>query len=160
MARDQHRQRVYDAEGFALGGTMFDDPQPWARLVALGEAVAHHPWWTGLGASRPTMVRARRDSHRSSANGASIRLAPSGQTIAILCHELAHHLVFHFGLDDPGHGPWFRATELRVVELVCGTQARSFLDQAWRDGGLRVESWVWAEPPPGSGLALSATLTS
>lgn len=157
MTPDRHRQRVYDAEGFALGGTVFDDPQPWSRLLSLCEAVADHPWWSGLGASRPTLTPARRDSFRSSANGSTIRLAPSGCTIATLAHELSHHLVFHLRLDDPGHGPWFRATELRVIELVCGTEARSFLAQAWRDASLAVESWHWPEPPPGLGLALAPT---
>lgn len=155
MTSDRHRQRVYDAEGFALGGTMFDDLQPWERLEALTDAVAHHPWWTGLGASRPFLTRARRDSHRSSSDGTTIRLAASGCTIATLGHELSHHLVFHLGLTDSGHGPHFRACESRVIELLCGTEARSFLDQAWRDCGLEVSHWDWPEPPSGHGLALT-----
>lgn len=160
MRRDRHRQQVYDAEGFALGGTIFDELEPWPRLVALAGEVAGHQWWSGLGAPRPTLVPARSDSYRSSSDGSTIRLAPAGHTVITLCHELAHHLVFHLGLDDAGHGPWFRSAELRVVELVCGTQARSFLDEAWRHGALPTAAWPFPEPPAGTGLALSRTATS
>lgn len=159
MTTDRHRQRVYDAEGFALGGTLFDEPQPWPRLVALCDSVVNHPWWTDLAAPHPRLVPARRDSRRSSSDGTTIRLAPAGCTIATLCHELSHHLVFHLGLDDPGHGPWFRAAELRVVELTCGTEARSFLAEAWRHAALPIHAWAWPEPPTGHGVALARAFT-
>jgi hypothetical protein len=152
MTTDRGRQCVYDAEGFALGGTMFDDPWPWDRLVTLCDAVVAHPWWIGLGVDQPVLRPARRDARRSSADGTTIRLAADGRTVLTLVHELSHHVVIGLGLTDQGHGGAFRAAELRLTELIAGSEARRFLHQAWSTARLDVALWCHGEPPPGRGL--------
>ena len=151
--RDQDRQRVYDAELAAFGGTTFDEPVPWSELVAVFETVIRHPWWQNLAVVAPSLVRGRRDSQRSSSNGAVVRIAPGAQSGSTLTHELAHHLVTHLGLADPGHGPQFRAAGLRTVELVGGSRSRQILSGEWARWGLSVGTWAFPEPPTGPGMS-------
>lgn len=155
---DRHRQRCYDAEASAFGGTTLDRRIGWDDLVALFEAVTRHPWWLSLGAAPPALRPARRDAARSSADGATIRIASGDRTALTLGHELCHHLVCSLRIDDPGHGPAFRAAELRVIELLGGKGARQQLDEAWRRHGLDLRRWPGPEPHDGGpGLATSLT---
>jgi hypothetical protein len=152
---DLHRQRCYDAEDWALGGTILDEPLSWDDLSALFEAVLHCEWWRSLGVMSPQLRRARSDSARSSADGTSIRIAPAGQNSVTLVHELTHHLVASLDLVDPGHGPGFRAAALRVMQVVGGTRSRHMLDHAWKHHRLPVSPWTFGEPEGGDGLAAS-----
>lgn len=153
--RDLHRQRVYDAEDAAFGGTTLDEPLAWAALVAVVHAVTHHPWWRDLGVPAPAVRPARDDAARSSADGGTIRFARPGRTALTAAHELAHHLVAALvGPHVEPHGPQFRAAELRTVAIVGGDEARAVLDAEWARWGLPAAAWPWPEPPPGPGLAL------
>lgn len=151
--RDVHRQRVYDAEEAAFGGTLLDDPLDWDTLVALFGAVVHHPWWRSLGVTTPALVQARVDSQRSSSDGTTIRISPHGRTPLTVAHELAHHI-------SPGdqHGPAFRAAELRTVAVVGGVEARRRLAAEWARWGLPPGSWDRPEPPDGPGIAVRGVI--
>jgi hypothetical protein len=151
-ALDRDRQRCYRAETSAFGGTDLDDPLEWAELTAIFHAVLAHPWWQSLDVPQPTLMRARADSQRSSADGATIRLARGGHTALTLLHELSHHVVMGRCLDDPGHGPRFRAVELRLAELFGGAPARRHLAEAWQLHGLAVGPWEGPEPRVVDGL--------
>lgn len=159
MTRDSQRQRVYDAEVAAFGGTLLDEPMRWDALVAVVDALAHHPWWLGLGLDRPEVVAARSDSRRSTSDGRTIRLAAGGRTPLTVAHEMAHHLVAALhGPHVEAHGPTFRAAELRTVAVIGGTDARRVLANEWRRWGLPPGPWPHAEPPDGPGLALSGVV--
>jgi hypothetical protein len=148
---DRHRQRVYDAEEAAFGGTLLSEPMEWDDLLVLAHSVVHNPWWAGLEVDPPTIRAARADSGRSSSDGSTIRLASGGRTALTVSHELAHHLVAALEPDDPGHGPAFRAAALRTMALVGGTDARHLLDEEWRRWGVPAGTWRWPEPPLGPG---------
>jgi hypothetical protein len=152
---DRHRQRCYDAEDWAFGGTILDEPLSWDDLSALFEAVLHSEWWQSLSVTSPQLRRTRSDSARSSADGTSIRLAAVGQNSVTLVHELSHHLVASLDLVDAGHGPEFRAAALRVMQVVGGTRSRQLLDDAWHHHRLPVAPWTFGEPASDDGLAAS-----
>lgn len=154
---DRDRQRVYDAEVSALGGTVFDDPLHWDDVLALFHRTIAPRWWQELGVPTPVLRRARSDAQRSSSDGTSIRIARHGQNALTLAHELSHHVVQGLALVDPGHGPAFRACSLRIIELTAGTEARRFLSEAWHDAGLAVDPWPRPEPPHGPGIVLHAS---
>lgn len=155
VATDRERQRCYDAETSTFGGTTFDEIVSWEDLVALFEATVRHPWWLALGVRVPSLRPARSDSSTSSADGTMVRIARRGRTAATLLHELTHHLVITGPHDDPGHGPLFRALELRLAELFGGTALREALGRAWRDHGLTVATWAGPEPRITQPLATS-----
>ncbi|MBK5221795.1 MAG: hypothetical protein JJE52_02745 [Acidimicrobiia bacterium] len=163
MTPDRHRQRVYDAEDAAFGGTLLDAPVPWNQLVTVFGTATHHRWWVALGVREPSLRPARSDSARSSSDGRSIRISPIGCTPLTVAHELAHHLVAALdplidGAAEPAHGPMFRAAELRTVALIGGTAARTVLEGEWRRWGLPPGHWGWPEPPDGPGLALRGVI--
>lgn len=151
MTADRHRQRVYDAEEAAVGGTLLTEPMDWDDLLVVANAVVHHPWWQALGVDPPTIRPARSDAARSSADGSTIRLAAGGRTALTVTHELAHHLVARLDPSDPGHGPTFRAASLRTVAVVGGAWARHALDAEWRRWGIPAGPWPWADVPDGPG---------
>ena len=130
MTRDLHRQRVYDAEHAAMGGTVYEEPVSWEDLTALFHATLHHPWWRQQAIPDPILRRARHDSGRSSSDGVTVRIARAGQNAITLAHELGHHLDSTLpwaGEPRRGHGPTFCAALLRVVEVVCGPVERAVL---------------------------------
>ena len=139
--RDHQRQRCYDAESSAFGGTTMAVDLDWESVVALVATVTHHPWWRGLGAPPPRLARARTDARRSVADGVTIRIARDGQQALTVVHELAHHLTTRLGRPDPGHGAWFRSTELELVRLVAGDLPHCQLAEAFAHHGLQVERW-------------------
>ena len=151
-AVDRHRQRCYDAETAALGGTSVDERWPWAELVTLLGRVVDHPWWDEFATASPHLRRGRSDSRRSWSDGTSIVLAPGGCTPLTLAHELAHHLN-RPNPTEAAHGPAFRAAEVRTVTLIGGTTAGQLLDTELRRWRLAPGPWPHAEPPGGVGLA-------
>jgi hypothetical protein len=152
---DRGRQRCYDAEDSAFGGTHLDQPISWADLIALVGAVTSDWWWHRLGVAAPVVVPARREATRSSADGTTVRIAEGGRTALTVLHELTHHLVIHRQLPDPGHGAHFRAVELRVAEVVGGAIARRQLATSFAEHGLAVPPWDGPEPYHPIGLASS-----
>ncbi|HSL58916.1 MAG TPA: hypothetical protein VK866_13805 [Acidimicrobiales bacterium] len=151
-AVDRHRQRCYDAETAALGGTLVDERWPWADLVALLDRVVAHPWWIGFGVAPPHLRPGRSDSRRSWSDGTSLVLAPAGCTPLTLAHELAHHLRRPTAT-EAAHGPTFRAAEVRTVALVGGTTAGALLEAELHRWRIPPAPWVDPEPPSGVGLA-------
>jgi hypothetical protein len=148
---DHDRQRVYDAEEAAFGGTTLDDPLSWDDVGVLLSAVTSDQWWTELAVPAPRLVRARSDSRTSCADGRAIRICRDGQTALTLTHELAHHLSAHLpwpssDAPEPVHGPRFRATSLRVAMVVAGQVAVHQLEHSWRVHGLSVTAWAFSEP--------------
>jgi len=148
---DHDRQRVYDAEEAAFGGTTLDEPLSWDDVEVLMSAVTSDRWWTELAVPAPRLVRARADARTSCADGEAIRICRDGQTALTLTHELAHHLTGHLpwpasDLREPVHGPRFRATSLRVAMVVAGQVAVDQLEEAWRIHGLSVTTWAFPEP--------------
>jgi hypothetical protein len=159
VTRDVDRQRVYDAEVAAFGGTTLDEPLAWDGVVAIIHAVTHHSWWRALDVPDPLVRRARSDAGRSSADGRTIRLADDGRTPLTAAHELAHHLVAaHHGPDVEPHGPEFRAAALRTVAVVGGDEARATLSAEWTRWGVPPGPWALPEPPAGPGLALRGVI--
>jgi hypothetical protein len=156
---DRERQRVYDAEDAAFGGTLLHEHLAWDDMVVAFHAVVGGAWWRSLGVTVPALVRARADSARSSSDGASIRIAPAGQTALTVAHELAHHLVAALSPPErPAHGPEFRAAALRTVAVLGGTWARGALDAEWERWGVPAGAWAWAEPPAGPGHLLRGAI--
>ncbi|MGY6499305.1 MAG: hypothetical protein ACXIVQ_00190 [Acidimicrobiales bacterium] len=144
--RDVQRQRTYDAEVAALGGTWIDEALSPADLTAVFEAAVRHRWWRMLSVPAPLLAAGRAGSARSSSDGVTVRISPSDRTGATLAHELAHHLVTHLGLAGPAHGAHFRAAALRTVELVGGATPRRLLHEEWRRWRLTVAAWDHPEP--------------
>jgi hypothetical protein len=155
---DRDRQRVYDAEVTALGGTLLDQQLAWDDLQALFDAVVHHVWWRSLGVRAPVLRRARRDAARSSSDGTTVRMARHGQDGLTLAHELAHHIVAARCVVDPGHGPAFCGALLRTVEVIGGPSARRHLATELTRVGLTAARWDGPEPAVES--ALGATLAA
>lgn len=151
--RDAHRQRVYDAEEAAFGGTSLDELIEWDGVAAVVAAVVHHPWWRSLGASVPHLARARADAARSSSDGSTIRLCREGQTALTVAHELAHHLAI-----GDLHGEGFRAAELRTITVVGGSEARHRLAAEWARWAIPPGPWNLPEPPEGPGRALRGVI--
>ena len=159
MTRDASRQRVYDAELAATGGTVLTERLSWDDVTALFHAVIHHPWWTELGAVVPQLSQARRDSHRSSSDGRQVRIAPAGQDALTITHELAHHLVTHTGpVGATAHGPEFCAALVRLVQVVGGVPARRRLHDELVARAVPIGPW-WSTEPPAL-AALADTLTA
>lgn len=160
--RDTDRQRVYDAEEAAWGGTTMTDPLTWAEIEVLAAAVSADPWWVVLGVPAPVVERARADSTNSSADGRRIRLSTAGFDAATVSHELAHHLAAHLPwvVDDPEtpHGPRFRAAALRTAMVVGGSLAVDQLATAWHQQRLTVAEWPGAEPAGRNGRALRGAI--
>lgn len=144
--RDAERQRTYDAEVAAIGGTWVDEPLPSDELRAVFDAAVEHRWWVGLGVARPVLVEGRAGSRRSTSDGRVLRISPSDRTGATLAHELAHHLVTHLGGPGPAHGPHFRAAALRTLEVVGGSTPRRLLAEEWTRWRLAVARWELPEP--------------
>jgi hypothetical protein len=166
--RDVDRQRVYDAEEAAFGGTTMTERLTWPEVTSLASAVAADPWWVALDVPAPAIEHARADASTSSADGTRIRLCAAGQDAATIVHELAHHLDVHLSwrgtargprsaLDAP-HGPRFRATALRTAMVVGGWLAVEQLATAWDQTGLTVAGWAWAEPERRQGRALGGVI--
>jgi hypothetical protein len=154
MSRDVHRQRVYDAEEAALGGTHLTERLRWDDVVATFEAVVHHPWWRSTGAGRPELQRARAGAARSSADGRRVRVADTGRDALTVAHELAHHLTVVTGpAEAEAHGPAFRAALVRLVGLVGGPVARTHLEHELARRDVPVGAWWLPEPPATTGLA-------
>ncbi len=157
MTRDLHRQRVYDAEEAAFGGTHLAERLSWPDVEATFHAVVHHAWWLAIGATQPVLRTARVDSLRSSADGREIRIAEGGRNALTIAHELAHHLVACTTAGaEPAHGPRFCAALIRLVQLVGGVPARRRLEAELARREVPVGPW-WSSEPPGS-VALAATL--
>lgn len=139
MARDGERQRTYDAEDRAHLGTSVRAPLPLDRLRELAQAVTEtHLWSIEAGGRAVTVVRARANSHSSSANTdtATVRLGPDGHDLGTLAHELAHIAA---APGDLGHGPRFRALDAAIVGLLAGGAAATALERGFRDAGLEVD---------------------
>jgi hypothetical protein len=148
---DHDRQRVYDAEEAAFGGTTLDEPLSWDDVEVLMSAVTSDRWWTELAIPAPRLLRARADARTSRADGSAIRICRDGQTALTLIHELGHHLSGHLpwpssDVADSAHGPRFRASALRVAMVVAGPVAVDQLARAWRSHGLSVTIWAFPEP--------------
>jgi hypothetical protein len=168
-ARDVDRQKVYDAEERAFGGTSMEERLDWSDVVVLVAAVVSDPWWHALGVPSPQLVRARADADTSSADGAQLRIAAPGHNAVTVAHELAHHLVAHVlgrradgrqlaGGLPAAHGAEFRAAALRTASVVGGGLARVQLCRAWRDAGLSVATWSLPEPTPREPRALRGSI--
>jgi hypothetical protein len=159
VTRDQHRQRVYDAEDAAFGGTVLTHPLSWDDAVALTHAVVHHPWWSLLGVPSPQVLRARGDATRSSADGNRVRLARDGQDAVTVAHELTHHLVANTLRTVAPHGPEFCAALLRTIEVMGGIAARDRFRGELAARGVPVGVWWGPEPPHRAPLAGTLTRT-
>lgn len=150
---DRHRQRCYDAETAAVGGTLLDEPWPWSDLVVLLDRVLADPWWARWEVPAPHLRPGRADSRRSWSDGSSVVLAPDGRTPITLAHELAHHLVHHRWPGGAAHGPAFRAAVVRVLAVVGGHCAAEVLAAELVRWGVPPGRWSGPEPPPGPGWA-------
>jgi hypothetical protein len=163
MRRDTHRQRIYDAEEAAAGGTLLDEPLTWDDLVSLFHAAVQHPWWIACAVPEPVLESARSDSGRSSADGVRVRISPHDQSAATVAHELAHHLDIHTscpGSDGPRspHGPSFCAALLRTVEIMGGTSARGRLLAELHGRSVPIDVWRGHEPAAHTPLADTLSL--
>ena len=49
-----------------------------------------------------------------------IYIAGWGLNIRVLCHEVAHHLVFQIAIDIPPHGPTFCAIYINLLRRFAG----------------------------------------
>lgn len=135
--RDSERQRTYDAEAAALGGAVSTLPVGVERCRELFAEVRRSDLWQVEAAGCDVQIlAARRDARRSSAAGSRVRLVRSDASPLTLAHELAHVAA---GPADPGHGPRFRALEVALVRLLCGTAAAAALDAAFDARRLRVD---------------------
>jgi hypothetical protein len=150
---DRHRQRCYDAEVAAVGGTRADEPWAWADLVVLCHRVVTHPWWVALGVPEPVLRAGRADSGRSWSDGTAVVLAPAGRTPITLAHELAHHLVHRSHPHEPAHGAAFRAAAVRTATLIGGRGTGDALAEELVRWGVPPGAWNGPEPPAGPGLA-------
>lgn len=148
---DRDRQRVYDAEDAAFGGTTMDEALEWHEVEVLVAAVVADPWWTSLGIVTPRLRAARSDARTSCSDGEVVRISREGQTAVTVVHELAHHLSGHLAWPADPEGPSphdgrFRATALRVATIVGGTPGADALARSWERHGLCVAAWPWGEP--------------
>ncbi len=148
MTRDSDRSRVYAAEDLVFDETLFTEPLGATGIVEMARLIAADPWWLAEGIEF-RVTPARRESHHSSARVtagvARIRLSLRQEDAATLAHELAHLVATHRG-GRTGHGPLFRAAELDVVAVVCGTAASARLARAFADDGLAIAPRLWQAP--------------
>jgi hypothetical protein len=153
---DRHRQAVYDVEDVAFGGTVHDEPMPFADADELTRAFCTAAWWAALQLPVPEVVATRVDSTRSYARcegDPRIHLSPAGCTVATIAHELAHVLVECLatgaaGGDEPHHGPAFRRADVAVAAALMGSSAADRLAGAFADAGLDL-----GPEPVGAGAA-------
>jgi hypothetical protein len=148
---DRDRQRVYDAEEAAFGGTTMDDRLGWDDVEVLVDAVVADAWWASIALPAPRLQRSRADARTSCSDGVVIRICTEGQTALTVVHELAHHVAGHLawpdGVGEPTpHGDRFRATALRVATVVSGSSGSDALERSWHSHRLSVADWAWPEP--------------
>jgi hypothetical protein len=140
-AVDRHRQAVYDLEDVAFGGTIHDEPMPFAEAADLVRSFCAEGWWVARGLPVPDVLPTRVDSSRSYARcdggDPSIHLSPAGCTVATIAHELAHVVARRTGADDePDHGPAFRRWDVALAEALMGPAGADRLAAAFATAGL------------------------
>lgn len=142
-ARDHERQRTYDAEAHAFTDTVYEVSVGLFALEVLTGRLAKALGDT-LGAalalrlSAIGVVDAAPTARRSTADVANLRIkvAHGMDTVATLCHELAHFLV-----PGEGHTPAFRGAVVELTRLACGDDLAVRLRSAFTGAGLAVEAW-------------------
>lgn len=156
MTRDTDRRAVYAAEDLVFGETLFSEPVGPAGILELAAVLATDAWWLRNGVPFE-VVPTRRESLHSSAHlrqgsprsvsgrVAQVRLSMHQEDAATLAHEVAHLLAAVHG-EDTSHGPTFRAADVDVVAVLCGTIAAGRLARAFADAGLEIAARAWPEP--------------
>lgn len=161
-ARDQQRSAVYAAEEqwsrqLARGGAIdfFGSPLqvPIERRFAdIGAVQRYVDAVLGLigvitlwPAAPPVRVRERGGTGRAHYSEGVIAIPMRGAVgerwaarESVVLHELAHHLVAHSHPGVAPHGPEFRRTEVRLVEIALGPEAALLLRAAFDGAGLPV----------------------
>lgn len=116
-----------------------DSVQRWVDAVLALDPVARR--WPGTPGCR---VRARRGAMQAHYQPPGEVAVPVGERWAmrefVLCHELAHHLVFHDrSVDDSAaaHGAEFVDAFVALVEMVIGAEVALLLRTGLDEGGAR-----------------------
>ena len=149
--RDASRSAVYAAEELVFGETLYCEPLGASGVLDLARALSENGWWQANGIPFE-VVPARRESQQSSASNqrragdaAKIRLSLHQEDAATLAHEAAHLLANAHG-ETAAHGPIFRAAEIDVVAVMCGSTASARLSRAFTDDRLAVADRSWHSP--------------
>ena len=150
MARDADRQRSYDAEYEAFEETSYESPLGLHALELLTAKICATPWWRENSSAQRVLIKeahpAAKTSSASRAKG-EIRIAHGMDTIATLCHELAHIAA------NDAHGPVFRAAMVELIRLVAGQAPASRLEKIYRAKKLAIGAM-----PPAPALDLASAL--
>lgn len=134
--RDPDKNDVYYAERMTFVSTLFDEPMSSDDFMRLAERLFTHEWWVRSNVPVPVIEPAKKRDKTSYAafypndirRDPIIRILPHDINAWVLAHEASHIAQFHFY--KPGsygkiesHGREFRATYLRIVEIVLGRDA-------------------------------------
>lgn len=138
--KDRDQQAVYYSEKMAFEGTLFAEPLHSDDFMLLADRLFTHDWWERYRIPVPRIEPTKRSDrnsylslyHDQPEKDPVIRIAPTDICPWILAHEAAHLAQYHFyragsyGLIEV-HGREFRATYLRVAEIVLGLEAAETL---------------------------------
>jgi hypothetical protein len=138
MARDTSKQKTYDAETSAFEDTAFERPVGLWALEQISGLIYKTSWWekSSLRLTGATIVEAAVTATSSKAvlSANEIRIAYGMDTVATLCHELAHFVC------TDGHGPRFRGAVVELIRMVGGDTDAERLESTYRRHGLSLIS--------------------
>jgi hypothetical protein len=150
MARDTQRQKTYDAAYQVFKDTSFDRPVGIPVLEQVTELITSTPWWITQRGERsaPHLVAASFATKKSSSYPYSglIKIASGMDTVATLCHELAH-------LIKDAHAAEFRGAQVELLRLAGGDAAAEQLSAGYAQASLGVAPRTRATPLRPGGLA-------
>lgn len=139
-SKDPDQQAVYYAERVAFEDTLFSEPLHSDDFLRLADRLFTHDWWERYNIPVPVIEPTTSKDRTSYAwiichdicNGPVIRIAPTDINPWVLAHEAAHvaqYIFYKVGTYGPteSHGREFRATYLRVAEIVLGKEAADTL---------------------------------
>jgi putative metallohydrolase (TIGR04338 family) len=167
--RDDHRQRVYDAEEQVC--RQLEHAAAGARLVPVAGSTVVAPLEVRFGtldaaadyvervrtgsafrtrfpraAAAPLQVRARRGgraAHYEAPGTIALHDPAAGPAWAlrelVVLHEIAHHAFHHEELPGPLHGPAFTGALVGLVGEVLGPEAALLLRAAYAEHGVPVD---------------------
>lgn len=150
MARDTQRQKTYDAAYQVFKDTSFDQPVGIAVLEQVTELITSTSWWATQRGQRPgphlaAMPNSTKKSSSYPYTGV-IKFAAGMDTVATLCHEMAH-------LIEAAHTAAFRGAQVELLRLAGGNAAAEQLRAGYEQESLLVAPYPRATPPRPGGIA-------
>lgn len=156
MTRDIDKALVYAAEDMVVDQTIFAEPIGPQGLLGLASRLNNLAWWHCVGVPFSVAPTRRESGHSTCSvndDGALLRFSLAGENAATFAHEAAHLVAQHHGAAQ-AHGPLFRAADIDVVAVVCGSVVADRLREVFLGNALQIAARKWIAPRPVGELGL------